>query len=42
MCCLAAEHQNLFTLNNVYKEFVKKFCATKKKGPFPKIMCNVW
>ena len=37
MSCLAAECLNVFT-----REFVKNFSASKKKGPFPKILFNVW
>ena len=36
MSCSAAERLNVFTLHNVYREFVKNFCASKKKGPFLK------
>ena len=36
MPCLAAERLNVFTIYNVEREFVKNFCASKKKGPFPK------
>ena len=42
MSCSAAERFNVFTLHNVQREFVKIFCASKKKGPFHKIMFNVW
>ena len=30
----AAERLNVFTLHNVQRESVKKFCTSKKKGPF--------
>ena len=42
MFCSAAERLNVFTLLNVDRKFVKNFCAIKKKGPFPKILFNVW
>ena len=42
MSCSAAERLNVFTLHEVKREFVKNFCASKKKGPFPKILFNVW
>ena len=42
MSCSAAELLNVFTLHNVQRESVKNFCARKKKGPFPKILFNVW
>lgn len=36
----AVERVNVFTVINVYRELVKEFFASKKKGPFPKIMFN--
>ena len=42
MSCSAAERLSVFTLHNVQSEFVKNFCDGKKKGPFPKILFNVW
>ena len=42
MPCLAAERLNVFTIYNVQREFVKNFCASKKKGPFAKISFNIW
>ena len=42
MSCSAAERLNVFTLHNVQREFAKNFGASKKKGPFPKILLNVW
>ena len=42
MSCSAAERLHVFILRNVQREFVKNFCASKKKGPFPKILFNVW
>ena len=31
-----------FHSSKCLREFVKNFCASKKQGPFPKILFNVW
>ena len=41
--CLA-QRQNvwMFSLFTMFKGSLLKICASRKKGPFPKILFNVW